>query len=196
MRGEQARWLAVRTEDGSTQLRQFTAQECARMCEGQGRGRSISPSKRQRSAAGDECADEIGVPDVLAGRCDSVVLELTAEGSQESVEDEYRQGEEGYEEYRAIQVEGCEDGDEDKNERGRFCKTRRNEIFWEEKAEIVEQEQRRAKRVREWEEELAEGEQEDRTGKASGQGALPDWAVSRRCLTDHDAERGRKRLRS
>ena len=48
LQGEQARWLAVRQENGDTKVQEFTGKECAKMCEGQGIGRSGSPSKRKR----------------------------------------------------------------------------------------------------------------------------------------------------
>lgn len=56
-----------------------------------------------------------------------------------------------------MQEEGDEDREGGRNEREECCETRREEISLEEIAEIVEREERRAKRMREWDG-LAEGE--------------------------------------
>ncbi|KAK1048868.1 hypothetical protein LTR74_017426 [Friedmanniomyces endolithicus] len=57
----QQRWLTVRGSDGITVSRAYNPTECREFTVGQGRGRSASPTKRARSAAGGN--DELGASD-------------------------------------------------------------------------------------------------------------------------------------
>jgi hypothetical protein len=52
LQGRQPRRLAVRLSSGEVEVRTFSTHECQRFTEGQGRGRSASPTKRSRGLDG------------------------------------------------------------------------------------------------------------------------------------------------
>lgn len=59
LQSSQPRRLAVRQANGEVQVKLYSPQACRRFAEGQGRGRSASPTKRSRQEDADSQADDV-----------------------------------------------------------------------------------------------------------------------------------------
>lgn len=143
LQGNRHRRLAVLDANGNRATRWHTGEECRDLCEGQGKGRSTSPSKRKRDdmgrnegGGGDGHSAELAAP-----RPDSGVSGLDG-GNRAS--DRQIKEEESLEEQESVeeQVEGGGSRSAD------------NELAAEAEQELAAQNLRRARRIREYEEDF------------------------------------------